>query len=203
MRVIAGQYRSRTLAAPKGRDVRPTSDRLRETLFNILAPRIPEAIFVDLFAGTGAVGIEAISRGAAHVYFAETARPALAALRANLQSLGIKESGQDGAKRDCTVETRGALPLLRKLAKLRVQADIIFLDPPYADTNAYETTLECLASSPALHADSIVVVEHSSHTDAPKVPVGMEKYRSIVQGDAQVCFYRMHMGAHPVNAVFS
>ena len=76
MRVIAGTYRSRQLVAPKGTGTRPTSDRLRETLFNILSPRIPGCRFADLYAGTGAVGIEAISRGAAQVWFAEKAEPA-------------------------------------------------------------------------------------------------------------------------------
>ncbi len=81
MRVIAGTFRSRQLSAPRGTQTRPTSDRLRETLFNILAPRLEGCRFVDLYAGTGAVGIEALSRGAAHVWFAENAEPALAALR--------------------------------------------------------------------------------------------------------------------------
>src|SRR5580692_3724643 len=89
MRVIGGTHRSRILLAPRGTDTRPTSDRLRETLFNILAPRIPDCRFADLYAGTGAVGIEAISRGAAHVWFAEKAEPALAAIRANLKALKI------------------------------------------------------------------------------------------------------------------
>ena len=89
MRVIAGTYRSRQLTAPRGTETRPTSDRLRETLFNIIALRIPNCRFADLYAGTGAVGIEAISRGAAHVWFTEKSEPALAAIRANLKTLKI------------------------------------------------------------------------------------------------------------------
>ena len=100
MRVIAGTYRSRLLCAPRGMGTRPTSDRLRETLFNILAPRIAGCRFADLYAGTGAVGIEAISRGAHHVWFAEKAEPALAALRTNLAALKIT--------RGYTLEERGA-----------------------------------------------------------------------------------------------
>ena len=195
MRVIAGQYRSRTLVAPRGWATRPTSDRLRETLFNILAPRIAGAVFLDLFAGTGAVGIEAISRGAKHVYFAETAQPALAALQTNLQSLGVLKG--------CTVETRGTLPLLRKLAKMPMQADVVFLDPPYADANAYTTTLEFLAISHVLHAETIVVVEHSSHADAPTAPGTLTEYRSVAQGDAHLRFYCAHNPAHPADSVFS
>src|SRR6204780_1186382 len=92
MRVIGGTYRSRRLIAPRGLGTRPTSDRLRETLFNVLAPEIEGAVFADLYAGSGAVGIEALSRGASFVYFLENAAPALAAIRANLASLDI-ESG--------------------------------------------------------------------------------------------------------------
>ena len=84
MRVIAGEYRSRMWQAPRGAETRPTSDRLRETLFNVLGPRVEGSRFVDLYAGSGAVGIEAISRGAEFVWFAESARPAVAAIRANL-----------------------------------------------------------------------------------------------------------------------
>ena len=90
MRIIAGTYRSRLLAAPKGVATRPTSDRLRETLFNVLGARIPGAAFLDLFAGSGAVGLEALSRGAATVAFVERAPSALAVLRANLARLGVR-----------------------------------------------------------------------------------------------------------------
>src|ERR1700761_4903692 len=90
MRVIAGTYRSRPLISPRGMDTRPTSDRLRETLFNVLAPRMEGAKFVDLYAGSGAVGIEAASRGAAQVVTVERAAPALNVLRGNLEKLGLR-----------------------------------------------------------------------------------------------------------------
>ena len=106
MRVIAGTYRSRSLLAPRGAATRPTSDRLRETLFNILAPRVEGCRFADLYAGTGAVGIEALSRGAAHVWFAERAAPALAAIRANLKALQITQG--------LALEERGAGALLER-----------------------------------------------------------------------------------------
>src|ERR1700684_1624369 len=92
MRVIGGTYRSRRLIAPRGLATRPSSDRLRETLFNVLAPRIEGAIFLDLYAGSGAVGIEALSRGAAQAIFIEKAEPALHAIRTNLAALGIKDN---------------------------------------------------------------------------------------------------------------
>src|SRR5271154_4840788 len=122
MRVIAGTYRSRQLVAPRGMGTRPTSDRLRETLFNILAPRISGARFVDLYAGTGAVGIEALSRGAAHVWFAENAAPALKSLRTNLANLKIV--------RDFALEDRSVMALLQRLTKLPSPIDLIYLDPP-------------------------------------------------------------------------
>src|ERR1700728_579922 len=108
MRVIAGTYRSRQLTAPRGMETRPTSDRLRETLFDILAPRIPGCRFADLYARTGAVGIEAISRGAKQVWFAEKAAPALAPIRANLKTLKIASG--------CAIDERGTGALLERLA---------------------------------------------------------------------------------------
>src|SRR6478672_9648598 len=106
MRVIAGKYRSRSLTAPRGDKTRPTSDRLRETLFNILAPRMEGCQFADLYAGTGAVGIEALSRGAAHVWFTEKADPALSAIRTNLRELKICGG--------FTIEDRGTGALLER-----------------------------------------------------------------------------------------
>src|ERR1035437_2566880 len=127
MRVIAGTYRSRQLVAPKGTGTRPTSDRLRETLFDILAPRMAGCRFADLYAGSGAVGIEAISRGAAHVWFTENAPPALAAIRANLKTLKIAQG--------FTVEERGTGALLERLANAAQEAggvlDLVSLDPPW------------------------------------------------------------------------
>src|SRR5579875_1081120 len=123
MRVIAGKFRSRTLIAPKGMKTRPTSDRLRETLFNVLAPRIEGAKFVDLYAGSGAVGIEAISRGAEFCWFAEKAAPAVAAIRANLRALKVAGG--------YAVEDRGVARLLAALVKSkRADVDLVFLDPP-------------------------------------------------------------------------
>jgi 16S rRNA (guanine966-N2)-methyltransferase len=183
MRVIAGEFRSRPLTAPRGLGTRPTSDRLRETLFNILAASVHQSVFVDLYAGTGAVGIEALSRGAAQVYFAEMAAPALAALRANLHTLGITER--------CSVETRGALPLLHALAKSGVRADMVYVDPPYADAAAYVRTFALLAELPVLAREAIIVVEHSSHAPAPQAPDAFVAYRTLRQGDAQVTFYRV------------
>src|SRR5271163_4445559 len=107
MRVIAGQYRSRVLTSPRGWETRPTSDRLRETLFNVLAPRIKGTVFVDLYAGSGAVGVEALSRGAREAVFVEQAEPALKAIRANLAALGIRG--------EYSLEARGVAASLKRL----------------------------------------------------------------------------------------
>ncbi|HUD22817.1 MAG TPA: 16S rRNA (guanine(966)-N(2))-methyltransferase RsmD [Acidobacteriaceae bacterium] len=190
MRVIAGSFRSRQLIAPRGSGTRPTSDRLRETLFNILAPRVAGYRFADLYAGTGAVGIEAISRGAEHVWFAEKAEPALAAIRANLKALQIV--------RGFSVEERGSGALLERLAKGAESAktgellDLVYMDPPWEAQAEYEKTLQLLGSARGrgmLAPGALVVAEHSS-----KVPL-TERYGELVQtrvlkqGDAALSFY--------------
>ena len=185
MRVIAGTYRSRLLVSPRGTATRPTSDRLRETLFNILSPRLEGCNFVDLYAGTGAVGIEAISRGAAHVWFAENAPAALAAIDANLSALKIQ--------RAFTVEDRGAGALLQRLAKAGKPIGIVFLDPPYDDEAEYEGTLNFFGSvrgRSLLAPDALVVAEHSSKSILPERFVGLEQFRRLRQGDAALSFYQ-------------
>lgn len=178
MRVIAGIYRSRQLAAPRGMATRPTSDKLRETLFNILAPRIEGCQFVDLYAGTGAVGIEALSRGAAHVWFAEKAAPAVAAIRANLAALRI----EDGF----TLEARGVRALLQRLD---AQVDVVFLDPPYEAEAEYAATLKSLGESTALAPGALVVVEHGSKSRLAERYGALVQTRLVKQGDAALSFF--------------
>jgi 16S rRNA (guanine(966)-N(2))-methyltransferase RsmD len=188
MRVIAGLYRSRLLNSPKGLTTRPTSDRLRETLFNILAPRIDGAKFVDLYAGTGAVGIEAISRGAAFVWFAEKAEPALKVLRGNLAALRIAQG--------YAVEDRGTGALLQRLTKLPGQIDIVFLDPPYDAESEYAATLGFLGSATGrgvLAADSVVLAEHATKAKfkLEERYGALSRFREYKQGEASVSFYAL------------
>ncbi len=186
MRVIAGTYRSRLLVSPRGSATRPTSDRLRETLFNILAPKIDGCHFADLYAGTGAVGIEAISRGAAHVWFAENAAPALASIQANLSALKIT--------RGFTIEDRGTGALSQRLAKAGKPVDIVFLDPPYEAEAEYEGTLSFFGSvrgRQLLAPEALVVAEHNSKATLPDRFGGLEQYRRLKQGDASLSFYRI------------
>jgi 16S rRNA (guanine(966)-N(2))-methyltransferase RsmD len=167
---------------------RPTSDRLRETLFNILAPRMDGARFVDLYAGTGAVGIEALSRGAAHVWFAENAAPALAALRANLAALKIGGG--------FAVEDRGVGAALQRLAKLTEPVNVVFLDPPYEAEAEYEGTLGFLGSvrgRELLAADAMVIAEHSSKARSRLAERygALEQRRFLKQGDAALSFFAL------------
>ena len=189
MRVIAGEFRSRLLQAPKGTATRPTSDRLRETLFNILGPRIEGARFVDLYAGSGAVGIEAISRGAEFVWFAEREKPAVAAIRANLAALKIAGG--------YALEDRGVGKLLESMVEKERKAEIVFLDPPWEAVEEYDFALHflCRNTSELLSEGAIVVAEHGKKlppAEMYKAKNGgvLERYRLSVQGDAALSFYK-------------
>jgi 16S rRNA (guanine966-N2)-methyltransferase len=183
MRVIAGEFRSRVLQAPRGTATRPTSDRLRETLFNVLGPRVEGSRFVDLYAGSGAVGIEAISRGAEFVWFAENEKAAVRAIRDNLSALKI--AGR------FALEDRGVGKLMNSLLEKQRAADIVFLDPPYEDAAAYADTLGWLARyAEVLLADGAVVVAEHARKLAPAARYGgLERYRVLEQGDVVLSFY--------------
>jgi len=183
MRVIAGKFRSRTLTAPRGLDTRPTSDRLRETLFNVLAPRIEGSAFLDLYAGSGANGIEALSRGASSAVFVEKATPAIAAIRANLRTLGIQTGWQ--------LETRGAGPSLKRLTEQGQRFDLAFLDPPYKAADEYALVLTALGNECApLLADGAIVIAEHHHKEHLEDEYGkLRRYRLLEQGDAALSFY--------------
>jgi 16S rRNA (guanine(966)-N(2))-methyltransferase RsmD len=186
MRIIAGEFRSRLLAAPRGMDTRPTSDRLRETLFNILGPRVQGSRFVDLYAGSGAVGIEAISRGAIHVHFAENAPPALTAIRENLKILGITKNFM--------LHERPALGALERMREQGSTQDIIFLDPPYEAEKEYEQILRMLggtAHARLLAPDALVVAEHAKRTPLAESYGALTRTRILNQGAAALSFYQL------------
>lgn len=190
--MIGGMYRSRILVSPRGTGTRPTSDRLRETLFNILSPRIEGCQFVDLYAGTGAVGIEALSRGAAQVWFAENAVAALAAVRANLAALKVG--------RGFVLEDRGAGAMLQRLAKSGQKMGVVFLDPPYEAEEEYEGTLNFFGSVRGrglLAAGAVVVAEHSSKVPLTSRYGGLEQTRTVKQGDASLSFFAVGAGLGP------
>ena len=182
MRVIAGAYRGRVLRTVEGAEVRPTSDRLRETLFNILAPRVLASRFLDVCAGSGAVGIEAISRGASPVTLIENSRRARSAIEANLRTLGI-----GGAVR---LISRDALAALAQLAESSEQFDIVFFDPPY-ESGLYDPVMSNLAASNLISLDSITVVEHrAKHRLAPAYS-NLKVYRQVKHGESALSFYKL------------
>jgi 16S rRNA (guanine966-N2)-methyltransferase len=181
MRVIAGKYKSRRLEAPPGMKTRPTSDRLRETLFNVVAPLVGDSVWLDLFAGSGAVGIEALSRGAQSVYFVESASAAARTIRKNLQTLAIGE-GAEVIERDVSVA-------LRMLDSQAVSCDFIFLDPPYRKMGDYEQVLGFLSQSQLLKPQSLVIAEHDKHFDPGNDFGSLRRQRTLRQGDAVLSFY--------------
>jgi 16S rRNA (guanine(966)-N(2))-methyltransferase RsmD len=187
MRVIAGTYRSRQLKSLNTPNLRPTSDRLRETLFNILSPRISGASFLDLFAGTGAVGIEALSRGAQEALFVENHPPAAKLIRENLTALGIKSGA--------TVLQLDALAALEKIQQRQKDAafpyDFVFLDPPYAAAEQYLKVMAFLAAAPFVTPDTIVIAEHTGKFELPEEFAALERVRVLKQGDAALSFYRL------------
>jgi len=185
MRVIAGTYKSRILRSLKGLALRPTSDRLRETLFNVLAPNIPGSRFVDLFAGTGAIGIEALSRGAAEVVFIENHAPAVTLIRRNLESLGINSGVTVLA-----VDAFRGLGLLAARKNSGAPAfDHIFLDPPYAAAEDYSRVLEFLGSADLLAPGGMAVAEHRRKFDLREGAGKLRRFRVLKQGDAALSFY--------------
>jgi 16S rRNA (guanine966-N2)-methyltransferase len=186
MRVIAGTYRSRILKSLKGLALRPTSDRLRETLFNVLGPNVSGARFLDLFAGTGAIGIEALSRGATEVVFIENHPPAAVLIRRNLDSLGVR-SGVTVLAVDAL---RGLEMLTSRLKGAGAGFDYIFLDPPYAAAEDYVRVLEFLGSADLLAPGGVVVAEHRRNFDLPEEAGALRRVRILRQGDAGLSFYR-------------
>ena len=175
MRVIAGEFRSRILKSLPGLDVRPTPDRLREALFNVLAPCIEGAVFADLYAGTGAVGIEALSRGARQALFVEQDRAAVGVIRANLKSLGI-EGRADVRQGKVAAVLAG------------IEADIVFIDPPYRLDAEYELTLNALGAKLVLVQHG-VLVQHDRRRALAENYGALRRTRVLRQGDNCVSFY--------------
>jgi 16S rRNA (guanine(966)-N(2))-methyltransferase RsmD len=175
MRVIAGEFRSRRLKSLPGLNTRPTPDRLRETLFNILSPRMEGCAFVDAYAGTGAVGIEALSRGARRAVFIDRSRAAVEVIRENLASLGLTGRSE--------VFTGKTLAVLE-----RVDADIVFLDPPYEMEKEYKDALGLLGSCDAA---GLVIAQHAAKVELAGSYGNLHKYRALKQGDNSLSFYEL------------
>jgi 16S rRNA (guanine966-N2)-methyltransferase len=173
MRVIAGEFRSRRLKTLDGLDTRPTPDRLRESLFSILAPEIEDTVFIDAYAGTGAVGIEALSRGAARAIFIERSKAAAGVIRENLASLGLHRRAEILVGR-----------VLQHLGKLR--GDIVFLDPPYSLQDEYSQALAILGENPP----GLAIAQHSSRLLLSDEYGSLRRTRVLRQGDNALSVYR-------------
>ncbi len=172
MRIIAGRFRSRRLKSVPGLAVRPTPDRLRESLFSVLSPRIEGSVFVDAYAGSGAVGLEALSRGAKHVFLIERSSEALVVIRENVEAL----------------EVGAHVTVLRGRAAVHLRertADIVFLDPPYEKANEYRESLEALSVT----ACPYVVAQHSARLALDEAYGRLQKSRVLKQGDNSLSFY--------------
>jgi 16S rRNA (guanine966-N2)-methyltransferase len=176
MRIIAGRLKGRALQAPTWEGLRPTSDRLRETLFNVIAPRVPSARVLDVCAGTGAVGLEAWSRGAAWVTFLEQDRRAVALIEGNLRKCQVGE-GYTVVRRDALADD-AAVP--------GGPFDIVFLDPPYA-----QRSLDPWLQFAAAHVtpEGFVILEHARRVEPPAALAGLTRTRQLPQGDSALAFY--------------
>jgi 16S rRNA (guanine966-N2)-methyltransferase len=182
MRVIAGAFRSRQLKGKPPAGVRPTSDKLRETLFNVLGPRVEGGTFLDGFAGMGGVGIEAISRGARLVCFVEQSRKACTIIRQNLASLEVTEGF-----RVVEADLGKTLDLFQREG---ITFDIVFLDPPYERQELYTGSLSTFGGRPLLTEGGVLVMEHSKRVDLPETEGVLMRYRVLTQGDSTLSFYR-------------
>ena len=186
IRIIAGRAKGRRLHTPPGQHSRPTAARVRQTLFDILAPRLPECRFLDACAGSGAIGLEALSRGAARVVLVETDAAAIQAIRANAKLL---EGGG------------GELEVLRQDARIALAAlggrgrrfDVIYLDPPYG-SDLYEPLLEAIARGGLLDEDGVVVAEHFKKRTLPATIDGLSQTRDVRVGDHVLAFYAWREG---------
>jgi 16S rRNA (guanine966-N2)-methyltransferase len=186
MRIIAGTLKGRRLETPDWPGLRPTSDRLRETLFNVLAPRIAKARFLDAFAGTGAVGIEALSRGAAHVTFVEQDQRAARLIETNLAHCGVTD-------RYAIIRAGfAALALSDVGANAPAESngfDLLFLDPPYGQA---ELVGSLNAAAALVGPGSLLVIEHARRDEAPVEVSGLRRTRHLRSGDSALSFYDRH-----------
>lgn len=177
MRVIAGKYRGRSLLSPKNKDVRPTTDRIKEDLFNIIMPYLYQANFLDLFAGSGSIGIEAVSRGANNVIMVDNSIESVRLIKENLKKINVTE--------DIRVLNQEALKYLFKTSE---KFDIIFLDPPYAFRET-ENLIKIINDNEILKDNGIIIVEHDKVEELPEEIEDFYKNKSKKYSLTQLDFY--------------
>lgn len=178
MRIITGEYRGRKLETPIGYDVRPTTDKVKEAIFNLLQNDMYDAVCVDLFAGTGSLGLEALSRGARRCYFCDNARASLNLVKTNIKICGAG---------DKSIVLAG--DYTKTLARIKEQADIFFLDPPYA-SGVYEKCLELIEELDLLTEDGIIVAEHDKYDEMPEQVGNLVKVKERRYGKILVSIYQ-------------
>ncbi len=178
MRVTGGIGRGRRLKVPSGSRVRPTSDKVKQALFNILGDRVTDAAFLDLYAGAGGIGIEALSRGAGRVVFVDSSRSSLAVIKQNIGRTGLGGRAQ--------VVPAKAEAFVRKSSE---SYDIVFLDPPYAEE--LQPLLELVAGSGIVKPDGVVVAEHFKKQPSPERAGPLTLYREARYGDTVLAFYKL------------
>jgi 16S rRNA (guanine966-N2)-methyltransferase len=196
VRIIAGKYRGRNLKSPPSLQVRPTSDRLRETLFNVIAPRMEGARFLDLCAGSGAVGIEALSRGASQATFVDKSRKMCALIEANLDLCRVPEEQTEVVNAEARdylsralkpLLTRGLLPRSRKLQF--TPWNIVFFDPPYATDYLAVIELFGQKTGELLAQAGILIVEHHHKNRLADEVGSIIRSRILKQGDSALSFF--------------
>ncbi len=178
MRVIAGIYKGRKLEAPLDMSVRPTTDKVKEALFDIIMADVPGAVFCDLFAGSGAIGIEALSRGAEKCWFCDADRMSIRLVKANLRTCGIGDEAR--------IVTGDYKKTLRKITD---KVDIFFIDPPY-ESGVYESCLSQIEILDLLTDDGIIITEHDSRTEIAEETDTLEKVRDHRYGKTVLSVYR-------------
>lgn len=187
MRIISGSHRGHRIQTLKGASLRPTSDQMRETLFDVLGPDVRGSRFLDAYAGSGAVGLEALSRGANEVVFIEHHRAAYQMIRKNLATLKIQSGFY--------LVNSKVLTALERLDEAGDVFDYVFLDPPYSEVSEYHHALRQLGRSRMLTPTSLVIAEHSRHYFLEDHYGQLARTRTIRHGDAQLTFYRLSQTA--------
>ncbi len=187
MRIIAGQFRGRRLKSVPGVATRPTSDKLRETLFDALGCSVVDSVWYDCFAGSGAVGLEALSRGAAYALFIESHRAAARVLRANIAALGLEQR--------CALLEQAVAPALARASR---PPDFVFLDPPYTAASEYQRVLDLLGAhtgeAELLRPNAMVIAEHARRSPLELHYGALARFRVLEQGSSALSFYRL---CHP------
>jgi 16S rRNA (guanine(966)-N(2))-methyltransferase RsmD len=181
-RIIAGKAGGIPLVAPKGQDTRPTADKVKEALFSILMARVPDCQWLDLYAGTGQIGLEAVSRGAARAVLVEQARASLAAIDANLAKSGLADQ--------VVIRRASAAIAVRQLVAEGCRFDVIFLDPPYRQAlqDFFKLAPDLVR---ILEPDGLVVLEHESRETPADFVTELKRTRSCQYGTAMLSFYRV------------